>query len=72
MAALFNLGRIYATPAALEIIRATGVAPEDLLKRHVSGDWGNLSPEDRQMNDLALLDGGRLLSAYVLPSGAKV
>jgi hypothetical protein len=34
------------------------------LKRHARGDWGNLSPEDRRQNELALKDGSRLLSAY--------
>jgi len=34
------------------------------LKRHARGDWGSLSPEDRELNDKALKDGSRLLSAY--------
>lgn len=34
------------------------------LRRHASGDWGDLCPEDMQTNDEALLTGGRLLSAY--------
>ena len=72
MAVLFSLGRTFATPAALEVLGAAGVAPEDLLRRHVSGDWGDSGPEDSQFNDQALLDGSRLFSAYVLPRGTKV
>ena len=34
------------------------------LRRHARGDWGNLPPEDRQQNELALKDGSRLFSAY--------
>lgn len=34
------------------------------LKQHARGDWGNLCPEDRKQNELALKDGSRLLSAY--------
>ena len=34
------------------------------LKRHARGDWGNLTPEDRKQNELALKDGSRLFSAY--------
>jgi hypothetical protein len=34
------------------------------LRRHASGDWGNLCPEDAMANDDALHQGGRLLSAY--------
>jgi len=34
------------------------------LKRHASGDWGDLCPEDTLANDSALDHGGRLFSAY--------
>ena len=34
------------------------------LRRHASGDWGDLCPEDALANDEALHQGGRLLSAY--------
>lgn len=34
------------------------------LSRHRSGDWGDLCPEDIQANEEALMEGGRLLSAY--------
>jgi len=34
------------------------------LRRHASGDWGDLCPEDAISNDHALHQGGHLLSAY--------
>ena len=34
------------------------------LHRHSSGDWGDLCPEDTLANDMAVENGGRLLSAY--------
>ncbi len=34
------------------------------LTRHRSGDWGNLTDEDKQENELSLKAGYRLLSAY--------
>lgn len=34
------------------------------LSRHMGGDWGELCDEDRLTNDMALLDGERLFSAY--------
>ena len=34
------------------------------LRRHACGDWGDLCPEDTLANDAALLEGGRLFSAY--------
>ena len=32
--------------------------------RHSNCDWGNLCEEDKQLNDMAVVDGGRILSAY--------
>ena len=34
------------------------------LRRHASGDWGDLCPEDTLANDNAVQFGGRLLSAF--------
>jgi hypothetical protein len=35
-------------------------------------DWGDLCDEDRQANDLALIDGSRILSAYRTSLGEKI
>ena len=34
------------------------------LRRHASGDWGDLCPEDAMANEAAVQEGSRLLSAY--------
>lgn len=69
----FPLGQIVATPGALEALAASGVAPFELLQRHVSGDWGGLDAHDRRENEAALKLGNRILSAYILPTaGTKV
>ncbi|WP_441460944.1 hypothetical protein [Burkholderia thailandensis] len=68
----FKLGRIFATPAALEAIADAHVSIIDLLIRHMRGDWGDLSESDRQQNELSIDAGLRLLSSYVLPSGQTV
>jgi hypothetical protein len=60
----FPLGQIVATPGALEAIEAAGQSPDFFLDKHVQGDWGEICDEDKQLNDQALVDGGRLLSAY--------
>jgi hypothetical protein len=44
--------------------RLDAIAVHDGLKRHASGDWGDICPEDRGLNELALKDGSRLLSVY--------
>ncbi len=64
MPSLFPLGRCVSTPGALQHLGALGVSPLELLQRHVSGDWGELSVEDKRANERALLDGTRILSAY--------
>ncbi|UEP28005.1 hypothetical protein [Burkholderia sp. B21-007] len=68
----FKLGRIFATPAALEVIADARVSIIDLLIRHVRGDWGDLSESDRQQNELSVDAGLRLLSSYMLPSGQTI
>lgn len=75
-AGLFTALRITATPGALEALG--GPTPEgavmmrDLLNRHYSGDWAACDEHDRAVNQAALAEGGRLLSAFVLPSGTRV
>lgn len=62
---MFPLGRLLATPGALEL----GLDLRPLLSRHVSGDWGDLDPEDKQANQIALTTGARIFSAYHTPKG---
>jgi hypothetical protein len=45
----------------------------DSLKRHLRGDWGEMSKEDEDENALALKEGGlRLFSAYESPNLPKI
>ena len=37
------------------------------LRRHQSGDWGDLGSHDAEANDLALVTGARVLSSYQIP-----
>ncbi len=61
---LFSLGQIVATPGALAALQKAGQQPQEFLSRHVSGEWGELSEEDRQENQISLERGYRLLSSY--------
>jgi hypothetical protein len=61
-AARFPLGQLAITANA-----SVRLCTEEVLTalcRHASGDWGDLCPEDTLANDNALLQGGRLFSAY--------
>ena len=68
----FRLGRVLATPAALDVIAASGDSPAQFLRRHARGDWGCISREDAQANLQALDSGARLLSAYDTQLGDRV
>jgi hypothetical protein len=58
----FELGRVVITANALQTVNSDDVLTS--LNRHITGDWGDLEAEDRQVNESALRSGGRLLSAY--------
>lgn len=70
--AKLELGQIVATPGALAALEESGEQPGDLLRRHASGDWGELSEEDRKENEFPLVHGFRLLSSYTLSSGTTI
>ena len=58
----FSPGRLVATPGVLD-----AVPREELMNafyRHLYCDWGDISEQDKQMNNDALKHGERLLSAY--------
>ena len=61
---MFPLGRIVATPGALDAFAETDVSPRALLARHQSGDWGSVPPEDAAENELSVARGFRILSSY--------
>lgn len=71
---LFALGQLVGTPGAIKALEDAELAYQDYVARHHAGIWGDLSAEDREANDAALLAGGRLLSAYVINwlTGAKI
>jgi hypothetical protein len=70
--ARFPLGRLLMTPGALQALIAAGQSPLEFLRRHASGDWGEVGAEDGRLNDRAVKDGTRLLSAYRTAGGRKV
>lgn len=69
---LFSLGQTVATPGALEAFSKAQQTPKEFLDRHARGDWGQVCGEDAEANDNALLDEGRLLSAYCTSLGVRL
>jgi hypothetical protein len=58
----FALGQIVATANVVRDIPYKEF--RDALIRHGLGDWGDVCPEDRQLNEDALKNGDRLFSVY--------
>lgn len=69
---MFPLGQTVATPGALEALQEAGLSSISLLARHQRGDWGDLDPEDRKLNEQGLAQGGGLISVYTLHTGAVI
>lgn len=71
--ARFELGALVATPAALEKLEVGDdvgmIAALRLVRRHVTGDFGQLEEDDREANETAIAHGYRIMSVYDLPCG---
>lgn len=70
----FDIGQTLITPGAAKAFESN---PNELiacLRRHVSGDWGELDAHDKRANNDALNPDSpqRILSAYTLANGVKV
>lgn len=67
--AKFPLGLLLMTPGARDAL-----TPLDMKRGlfwHSQRYWGDVSEEDQEANDRAILDGGRILSAYVADNGTR-
>jgi hypothetical protein len=70
---LFDLGRVVATPGALEVLALASQSPSEFLTRHSLGDWGDLCASDKRENNHAVKVGNlRILSSYVTKGGEKI
>ena len=69
---LFKLGKLLITPGALQALQASGDSPWGILARHMAGDWGEVDDEDKRLNDAAVKDGTRVLSAYLTSQRTRI
>lgn len=70
---LFSLGQVLCTPGAIAALEQSGQSAWEFISTHASGQWGSeLSQEDKDLNDAALVDGSRILSAYRTRLGVKL
>jgi hypothetical protein len=63
----FELGKLMITPGAKNKIPIWEVTTA--LCRHQKGDYGEVSPEDKQANNEAVRQGSRILSVYTSVQG---
>ena len=79
---LFNLQHCTATPAALDVLEQAGISPSNLLRRHVSGDFGkaghyneilpSLTEEELTLQALATSDDGKLNAIAIKTGDGRV
>ena len=67
--ARFSPGQVVMTTGVDELVHQGRLNPVPCLRRHLHGDWGDLSGDDWRLNDAALASGeDRLFSSYqVMP-----
>ena len=68
----FEIGHVSMTRAAASALDEARIESILLLDRHIRSDWGDLAERDKMQNDVAILMGQRLLSAYDLPTGKTI
>src|SRR5437899_12716646 len=69
---LFPLGRVVATPGALRALEKAEQQPAEFLDRHVNGDWGEVTEEDKRENEFSVQHGFRILSAYTTTADDRI
>ena len=69
---MFELGQIVATKAALNAFDNCGDSPVTYIRRHQTGDWGELGADDKRANEVAIKQGLRILSKYKIKSGESI
>lgn len=68
----FDLGSIYATPAAVAAINAAEQPISYFLSRHQVGDWGAVDQLAADRNARAVIEGTRIVSAYRTLRGERI
>ena len=69
---LFPLGKLVATPGAIELLQRLELNPFDFIERHWQGQWGDIDANDVKTNESAFRHGNRLLSSYRIDANTKL
>lgn len=63
---LFHPGKLLVSHAALLALRSNSVPVVSVVLRHIAGDWGIVSDDDKRQNDVSIATGLRVISIYRL------
>ena len=69
---LFFPGQVVATPDSIALMQLHNFSAAALLNRHLQGDFGDVHPDDLELNKSAIVDGSRILSVFRLTSPEKI
>ncbi|QGT05883.1 hypothetical protein [Burkholderia pseudomallei] len=69
---LFHPGKLLVAPTAIEALRSNSVPVISVVLRHIAGDWGIVSEDDKRQNDVSIATGLRLISIYRLPDQTRI
>ena len=70
--AVFPLGRVVMTSGVHATVQGGNLNPATYLRRHATGDWGDLCADDRKLNDQSIQGEGRLFSSYEVSDQFKL
>lgn len=60
------------TPGVMDAFSRSDKDVRHYLRRHMTGDWGDLGSDDKHANEIALEDGSRIFSAYNLSTDERI
>ncbi|KFI12074.1 type I restriction endonuclease subunit M [Vibrio coralliilyticus] len=65
----FEIGELMLTSGVYHHLKNNiGASLDIFIYRHKNGDWGEVSMEERTLNDEATRNGGRIMSVYTICS----
>lgn len=68
----FQLGRLFITPGAAEVLSDAGQSAQDYISRHARLEQGELSDEDFRENLFSVSRQLRIFSAFRTGTGVKI
>lgn len=68
----FRAGLLVMTRSVQALAAQGRLEPSQYLRRHLSGDWGDIGQNDRDANARAIVNGERILSSYKISDDLKL